>query len=525
MAGFVDVLLRGLLVALVSLALGGVAWVRLVLRTRPGTAPGGGTALALRVVAWAGGLAAAVQATVVGGVLVDLASRTGAWPLAELGDTAFARAGAARIGLAAAAGILAWRLAHRPGGQAAWAGLAGATLGLAAMSAALSHALAALERRPLLLALDAVHQVAAAVWVGGLAHLVLFAARVDRGKAQGWPAAVRRFSNLALGCVVALVVAGTGLSALYVGDPAALLGTAYGIMVLTKVVLLAGILGLAAVARRCVVRAVEPAPRLRLARLVEVELGLGLTALYAAAALTSLPPAVDVGADRASLAEVAARLAPGMPRLTSPAVDDLLRTADPLMVASERRTAVERAWSEYNHHWAGLVVLLMGLLASAEGLGVRAARHWPLGFLGLAAFLATRADPRAWPLGPAGFWESMTLPDVLQHRFFIVLVAAFGVFEWAVRTGRLGPRPWAHVFPLLCAAGGGLLLSHSHAMFAVKEEFLTELTHAPLGVLGVATGWARWLELRLPGASGAAGWTWRACLVAVGALLACYREG
>jgi putative copper resistance protein D len=156
--------------------------------------------------------------------------------------------------------------------------------------------------------------------------------------------------------------------------------------------------------------------------------------------------------------------------------------------------------------------------------GWRRARHWPLVLLGLALFLFIRNDPRAWPLGPAGFWESMLLPDVLQHRAFVLLVVALAFFEWAVRTGRLAPRPWSYVFPLLCAVGGGLLLTHSHAMFNLKEEFLTEVTHAPLGILGAFAGWARWLELRLPEAGPTPGWVWRGCLLAVGLLLLFYRE-
>jgi putative copper resistance protein D len=166
----------------------------------------------------------------------------------------------------------------------------------------------------------------------------------------------------------------------------------------------------------------------------------------------------------------------------------------------------------------------MGLLAFAERGGVRAARHWPLAFLGLAGLMFVRGDPRAWPLGPAGFWESMWLPDVLQHRTFVLIVVAFGVFEWAVRTGRLPRRPWAFVFPALCAVGSGVLLTHSHAMFDLKEEFLVEVTHVPIGILGSFIGWARWLELRLPQAGPGPGWVWRSGLVVVGALLLFYRE-
>jgi putative copper resistance protein D len=81
------------------------------------------------------------------------------------------------------------------------------------------------------------------------------------------------------------------------------------------------------------------------------------------------------------------------------------------------------------------------------------------------------------------------------------------------------------VFPLLCAVGGGLLLTHSHAMFNLKDEFLTEVTHTPLGLLGAFAGWGRWLELRLPESGRGPGWLWTACLTAVGLFLVVYREG
>ena len=55
----------------------------------------------------------------------------------------------------------------------------------------------------------------------------------------------------------------------------------------------------------------------------------------------------------------------------------------------------------------------------------------------------------------------------------------------------------ALVFPLLCAAGGTLLLTHSHAIANVKDQLLIELTHTPLAIAGIAAGWARWLEIRL----------------------------
>lgn len=523
MAGFVDVLLRGAILVLTSLVLGGVVWTRFILRAEPHAKPTPSVTLALRVVAAAAVVAAGAQAAT---LLVALGEVAGPehWPLGAFAGTTFARAAMGRIGLAVAAGLMALRLARRPAGPAVWRLLGGLALALTVTSAVLSHAVARVDSRPALLALDAVHQVAAAVWIGGLAHLTVWALRRGAdGPLPATEALLRRFSSVALGSVMSLIAAGVALAWLYVGEAAALVGTAYGVMILSKAILLAAMLTLGAANLRAV-RGAASAASLPLLRRVEVELGLGLTVLFAAASLTSLPPSIDVTTDRASLAEVVDRFRPTAPRLVSPPVAELIDKAEPLMAVVTRREPVERAWSEYNHHWAGFFVLAMGLLAALERLGVRAARHWPLVFLGLAGFLFVRNDPRAWPLGPAGFWESLMLPDVLQHRAFVVLVVAFGLFEWMVRTARVEARPWGYVFPLLCAAGGGLLLTHSHAMFNLKQEFLTEVTHAPLGVLGAFAGWGRWVELRLPDAGRTPGWLSTLCLTAVGLILVVYRE-
>ena len=188
-------------------------------------------------------------------------------------------------------------------------------------------------------------------------------------------------------------------------------------------------------------------------------------------------------------------------------------------------TPADIAWSEYNHHWAGLVVLAAGVL-SYLARWIPWARHWPLVFLGLAAFLFLRADPENWPLGPRGFWESFQVAEVAQHRLFVVLIVAFGVFEWAVRNARLPAGAAGLVFPLVCAVGGALLLTHSHSLGNLKEEFLAELSHTLLAILAVMAGWSRWLELRLPSHRGRMlGRVWPVCFILIGAILLNYREG
>jgi copper resistance protein D len=220
--------------------------------------------------------------------------------------------------------------------------------------------------------------------------------------------------------------------------------------------------------------------------------------------------------------------------LTSPPLANLrpvtsidLAVQEALFSAGSNSDENDRAWSEYNHHWAGLIVLAVGLLAlAARSPRFKWAQHWPLLFIGLAIFILLRADPENWPLGPRPFWASFAAPDVLQHRMFALLVVAFAIFEWAVQTGRFTSRAVSYVFPLLCAAAGALLLTHSHSLGNIKEEMLAELSHTPIALLGATAGWTRWLDLRLPEKRNAkiASYVWPVCLVLVGLVLLDYRE-
>jgi copper resistance protein D len=544
LAGFLDVLLRGFGTVGLAAAVGGLAYVLLVLRPGPGAGGLGGAARdrALGLIEAGALLVAATTALLL--LLVHpwaLADETGRWPLRDFLTTHFGLAGLGRVTLAL---LLVAAVRGMRGGAATrgrWVVALGLGLLLMANAAWLAHAASRLHEREPLMVVTVLHQLGAVVWVGGLIHLVGFALLWRRaGGPAAEPLGVRvlaRFSAVAIAALVLVLGPGIVLTWSYVGAWGGLVGTGYGVMVLTKVALLGcamvlgglnflllrggGLLlgrgggdrGAAAVAARV------PA-------FIEAEVGFGITLLLAAASLTSLPPSVDVVADRATPAEVAARFRPVVPRLTSPPVAQLLAAAAPMEDTLAQRQPEEYAWSEYNHHAAGFFVFLMGVLALADRAGfVRWARHWPLLFLGLAGFLFVRNDPRAWPLGPAGFWESMVLPDVLQHRLVVLLVVSLGLFEWMVRSGRLTRPGGRLVFPLLCAAGGGLLLTHSHAMFNLKTEFLTEVSHAPMGLFGVIMAWGRWLEVRLPRADAwLPGWIWAGAMTIIGLILLVYRE-
>jgi putative copper resistance protein D len=407
-----------------------------------------------------------------------------------------------------------------------------------------SHAMARLDYRFPLAVVTALHQGATATWLGGLFYLLIVIPRApDNDFARQL---IARFSKLALISVVVLAAAGFTLGYSYVGSLDAIYGTSYGIMVATKVVLFGTLLLLGALNYQIAHAPSGGTIIAGLKRFGEAELGIGITVILTAASLTSLPPAVDLKADRVSSQEIAARLTPSIPRFASPGLADLpedvyaaevksfdagtLSSASfvPGQAGMRPNTPAEKSWSEYNHHWAGLIVLAIGLLAFlAQTHHFPWARNWPLLFLGLSLFLFLRSDPETWPLGPNGFWVTLQDPEVLLHRIFALLVIALAIFEWRVQTGRVATQSARLIFPSLVAAASALLLTHSHSLGNIKEEVLAELSHAPLAVAGIVAGWSRWLEIRLPAENKVRdrmAWLWPACLVVIGLLLLNYRE-
>ena len=408
-----------------------------------------------------------------------------------------------------------------------------------------THAAARLDDRALLLAVALLHQLGAAIWIGGIPAFVSALSRVTDGEA--WRDVGARFSRLSLIGVGCILVSAAVMSWLYVGTPDAVYGTAYGVMVAAKAAMFVGLLALGYGNSRVVARLREnPAtPVKRLKRFAEVEIGIGFTLFFAAASLTSVPPSVDLTADRVTWHEVVARNTPVWPRMVSPQHDVLALPALQAQLDAEAatnatkpppafvpgggelpvRNAADIAWSEFNHHWAGVFVVLIGVLAFLNRAGWRLARNWPLVFLGLAVFLFLRSDPEVWPMGSEGIFESLRDIEVLQHRFFVLLTVMFAIFEWRVRAGGWQNKSAKLVFPLICATGGAALLTHSHAIANVKEALLIELTHTPLALAAMAAGWSRWLEIRLDGRGARiAGWVWPVCFVFIGALLMLYRE-
>lgn len=524
MFGFLSVILRGLVLAFEALTVGGVIFCVAIAR---GRVP---ASLLPRVTRWLVRFAALLAVTQISIVAANSAILTGSTDLSwrDVSGAGFWFAGKITIfGSACVVVFARTRLAVAVFPLASGLVLAGSVMQ--------SHAVARVEHRAILIALTFAHHLGADAWIGGIFYLLV---TLRQSLENAVAAAITsRFSKLAMVSVGILVAAGFAVSVLYIGSVPAAAETTYGIMVLAKLSMTVLLLGLGALNLR-IVRSIRSgfAPDwLPLRRFAEAELGVGLTVLLAAASLTSTPPAVDVQADRVTAHEIAERIQPRWPRLDTPPLQDL-SPATPLAPQGmlpesfvpgqqfQPDTPADMAWSEFNHHWAGLIVLATGILALLARR-FSWARHWPLLFLGLAVFLLIRSDAENWPLGPRGFWESFQVPEVAQHRVFVLLTVAFGLFEWAVRNNRISSHWPSLIFPMVCAVGGALLMTHSHSLGNVKQEFLAELSHVPLALLAVVAGWSRWLEIRLPrDHTRPAMWIWPLCFVLIGAVLLGYRE-
>ena len=285
--GYLEIILHGLVILSQSMALGGMLFLLLLARPLAGALPGGrmiaqNTAV---IAGWAAialalceGLTIALQAA----VLVDTVDLS----LWNVLGADFALAGLVKVTSALLLGLclLVWR-------TTAWPVLL--ALGAVELAAATlsTHAAARMQYSGPLLAVEALHQLGAAIWIGGIPCFVMALARVDDGAA--WRRIGARFSRMSMTGVACILVSGVTMSLFYIGSWDALYGTAYGVMVTAKVAMFGALL-LLGLGNFLTVERLRSRPGtsvLTMKRFAEVEIGVGISIFFAAASLTSVPPA------------------------------------------------------------------------------------------------------------------------------------------------------------------------------------------------------------------------------------------
>ena len=330
------VALRWLLFAGLALVLGGAVGVRLARRTA--SAGAGETD---RPRAWLDtGALVAVSAAVglalsqIGGGSVARGLRGPSW--SSLLDSAPGRIAATEVGLMALL-LMVLRLPTRWATRAAVLLVAGVTVA----EGFRAHPQADLPGWGA--ALVAVHLLAAAIWVGALAHVVRVAVWRRRRGFEARPLVVA-YARLALWLVAVVLIAGSlaGLTLVSPGEVLDVLrGTTYGRWMTVKLALVLLALGLAVVARWRLLRRV-PQPSLA----IRLEVSVLLVVLLASAGLTAaappnigevaLPfpppavgPVVSVGG-RAGWVGIGGTASPGqlVVRLTTPDTDSAIDPQD-----------------------------------------------------------------------------------------------------------------------------------------------------------------------------------------------------
>ncbi len=190
------------------------------------------------------------------------------------------------------------------------------------------------------------------------------------------------------------------------------------------------------------------------------------------------------------------------------------------------------AYSEFNHRFAGLFVLLFGLAELGHALRyqvplwTRLVLPSALGIIG--AYLLIWSDHEAWPIGALTFAQTFSGqdPEILQHKFYGVFSSAAAVSE-TLRRIRWAQHPgW--VVPLLALGFGGalLLFIHSHGDHPANPTIT--LHHLLLGILGLGAAVSSAMVVWASGTSEKTmkRWetAWATCVVVIGLQLLVYFE-
>ena len=139
---------------------------------------------------------------------------------------------------------------------------------------------------------------------------------------------------------------------------------------------------------------------------------------------------------------------PGMEHSAAPEVSPQLKA----------KYARDKRESEFNHHLAGLLVILAAIFFLGQPMLTKrwpAARYaWPMCFLISGIFLLLFSDTEIWPFGNQSLIYALTHnPEDVQHKTFALILLVLGVVEMLRASGRLQAAWSAWVFPVVSLSG------------------------------------------------------------------------
>lgn len=190
------------------------------------------------------------------------------------------------------------------------------------------------------------------------------------------------------------------------------------------------------------------------------------------------------------------------------------------------------AYSEFNHHLAGVFTLLIGLSEMRHAMGWRVlagTRFLLPGALTLAGvLLLIWSDHEAWPIGSLTFTQTFSGydPEVLQHKTYGILALTVGTIEFLRRQGWFSHAAWTIPLPLFAIVGGLMLFNHSHGDHPGAHKIAVH--HAIMGTMAIMAGSTKFVSswrFRQP-AEGRSYWelAWAGLVLVIGLQLLIYSE-
>ena len=188
------------------------------------------------------------------------------------------------------------------------------------------------------------------------------------------------------------------------------------------------------------------------------------------------------------------------------------------------------AYSERNHHIAGLMVMLMGLAELSFVMRIPSLQGarllLPIAMLGAGLFVMVWSDHEAWPIGKLTLAETLYVDtEIIQHKIYGILALAVGTVELFRRLGRMGHKAWASPLPLMAIVGGLMLFAHTHGDHPAAHKIA--MHHAIMGTMAVTAGSSKLLSTWVPPISGLSPkweWLWSSLILLIGAQLLIYSE-
>jgi hypothetical protein len=190
------------------------------------------------------------------------------------------------------------------------------------------------------------------------------------------------------------------------------------------------------------------------------------------------------------------------------------------------------AYSEFNHHLTGMLVLIIGLSELRQALVIP---FWawtrfllPGALLTSGSFLLIWSDHNAWPIGSLGFIQTFFGSDseIFQHKSYGILSLTVGTTELFRRLGQIRHAVWIAPLPLFAIIGGLMLFAHSHGEHPSAHKIAMD--HTIMGTMAVTAGLSKLLSnwFRSPSHTQSSKWEliWPVLILLIGMQLLLYSE-